>query len=123
MAEATGSHPPKEFFQKQLSSAYIQYEESLLLSHSSRPGVVDHLRESYEQTLSKVTERNIFKSIPDEDQRKSMRETALNAAKDFWTKKLEEPGLPTNATTLGRERITEITQKLEELNKPLQNPQ
>ncbi|MFH0937035.1 MAG: hypothetical protein V1808_01955 [Candidatus Daviesbacteria bacterium] len=122
MAEVKEPLVPERFFRSQLSAAYIHHEEQLLF-HSNRPGKLDQVREDIDKTLSEVTERGIFKCVPDEDSRRSMRETALDAAKDFWIKKLEEPGLSANAAAFGRGRIIEITQGLEELAKSPDNPQ
>lgn len=107
--------PPVSFFQSQLSTAYINHEMNLLIS-SDRQGF-DQIREGFDRTLSEITERGIFKYVPGEDDRRTMREGALNVAKDFWIKKLEEPGLSSKAINLGKERIIEINQKLQELAK------
>lgn len=120
MAEANEANSVNNVFQGMLSGGYVAREQNLLI-FSDSPGI-NQVRRDLDKTISEVTEPGVFKYVPDEDSRRSMRVTALNAAKDFWTKKLEDLVLPSNAVTLGRSRITEITQRLEELVKPPETP-
>ncbi len=124
MAEAAEGKPLpgiERALQSIISGSYISYEEQLLLL-SKNPGAIDQVRQLLDQTL-KTSEKRVFKHVPEEDKRRLLRETALNAARDFWTEKLKDSGLPTTTVMFGRERLTEITQRLEQLNKPPQNPQ
>lgn len=66
-------------------------------------------------------EEIILMFIPDEEERHSIKEEAIKVTKDFWAKKLEEPDLPADVVMLGRRRITQITQKLEDFTKPSEN--
>lgn len=103
--------------------AYVHNEETLLVRSTTPPQFIDKTIEDQERILSEVSEAGIFKLFPtDENERRRMREGALNAAKEFWVNKLEEPNLAGDAAAFGRRRISEITQKVEELNRPPQNP-
>lgn len=121
MAEAKGGDPYLErAVQETLSGGYVSREESLF-GLLRIPGGVDQGKKDIVEAIE-ITRQGVFKHVPDNDKRRQMEEVALNAAKDFWVKKLEESGLPTNAATLGRERIAEISERLEELAKPPENP-
>lgn len=114
----------KRVAQETLSGSYVMGEEHLLRTSRLVGSNVDQLKRETNKLVadSKLTFFKLMSELADNDRGK-IEETALKAAKDFWVKKLNEPDLPANAAVLGRERIAEITQKLEELNQPPKNPQ
>lgn len=140
--EGTLPESPKtieESAKETLSQMYVLGEEFLLDSTMRQMGarrdtgdsLEDLRRVQYEigteQTqfrnqTSDIGEQIVLLFVPEEDKRNAIREAALNAAKDFWTKKLETPDTPPDAVILGRRRITQISQKLEEFSKPPENP-
>lgn len=125
MAEASEANPSlNRVLQGQLYKAYVYHEEVLFTLLRGHAVGVDQAR-SLDRTLEE-TEQAIFKrGVFSEEERRLMRVKALSDVRDFWTKTLEDPNLPStsNAATMGRSRITEITQRLEELAKPPENPQ
>lgn len=52
------------------------------------------------------------------EERQTIRSQALQEAKDYWVDRLTQPNLEPNEIMLGHKRITQITEKLDNLNQP-----
>lgn len=58
----------------------------------------------------------IVGATPEEGKR--IRSQALQEARDYWVDRLTQPDLTPNEVLLGRRRVTQLTEKLDKLNKP-----
>ena len=120
MTETRGQLP-EVTAQEQLVAAYIHNEQSLL-AQVGLP-LTKQAIEDQERILSEVSEASIFSAFSvDGGKKAEMRQIALKASEDFWMEKLTDPNLSANAVAFGQNRKAEITQRLEELAKPPENP-
>lgn len=98
-------------------------------THQSRD--VDSRRFAYDMgtRFNKLTgdvleafEAQVLSSVNGSQRRHDLRIEALNSAKVYWEKTLVRPDNPSDLIMLGRRRLTQITQRLEEFTRPPEAP-
>lgn len=126
----------EDLVREQLVRLYTQRETTLAGTTANNqkmvPGGNEHLRRlSYDagnfaigatEDVLEAGGTKILSLIDDSEKRRKIHQEALNAAKIYWDQTLVQPDNPTDVVMLGRRRLTQITQRLEEFTRPPEAP-